>query len=123
MKRKRLSVEQIVGILNQAEVGAPAAEVIRNRNGTEADLPRSNPRSEVIVHDSDPKPVRNVRLGVLFVWTACISTVLWGCSLLQLGTTYSGADLAHLPIYCALASAGFSLMWRRAVDRVSTHYD
>ena len=95
----------------------------RKRNGTEADLPRSKPRSEVIVHDSELKPVRNVRLGVLFVWTASISTVLWGCSLLQLGTTYSSADLAPLPIYGALASAGFSLMWRRAIGRARTHYD
>ena len=29
MKRKRFSVEQIVGILKQAEVGVPVAEVIR----------------------------------------------------------------------------------------------
>lgn len=29
MKKKRFSVEQIVGVLKQAEVGLPAAEVIR----------------------------------------------------------------------------------------------
>ena len=29
MKKKRFSVEQIVGVLKQAEVGAPIAEVIR----------------------------------------------------------------------------------------------
>ena len=29
MKRKRLSVEQIVGVLKQAEVGVPVAELIR----------------------------------------------------------------------------------------------
>jgi putative transposase len=29
MKRKRFSVEQIVGVLKQAEVGVPVAEVIR----------------------------------------------------------------------------------------------
>lgn len=29
MKRKRFSVEQIVGLLKQAEVGVPVAEVIR----------------------------------------------------------------------------------------------
>lgn len=29
MKKKRFSVEQIVGILKQAEVGVPVAEVIR----------------------------------------------------------------------------------------------
>ena len=29
MKRKRFSVEQIVGVLKQAEVGVPVAELIR----------------------------------------------------------------------------------------------
>ncbi|HZP06491.1 MAG TPA: transposase, partial [Terracidiphilus sp.] len=29
MKKKRFSVEQIVGVLKQAEVGVPIAEVIR----------------------------------------------------------------------------------------------
>jgi len=29
MKKKRFSVEQIVGVLKQAEVGVPVAEVIR----------------------------------------------------------------------------------------------
>jgi putative transposase len=29
MKKKRFSVEQIVGVLKQAEVGGPVAEVIR----------------------------------------------------------------------------------------------
>ena len=29
MKRKRFSVEQIVGVLNQAELGVPVAELIR----------------------------------------------------------------------------------------------
>ena len=30
MKKKRFSVEQIVGVLKQAEVGVPVVEVIRN---------------------------------------------------------------------------------------------
>ena len=30
MKRKRFSVEQIVGVLKQAEVGVPVAELIRH---------------------------------------------------------------------------------------------
>jgi putative transposase len=29
MKKKRFSVEQMIGVLKQAEVGVPAAEVIR----------------------------------------------------------------------------------------------
>lgn len=35
MKGKRFSVEQIVGILKQAEVGVPVAEVIRKGGGAE----------------------------------------------------------------------------------------
>jgi Transposase len=38
MKRKRFSVEQIVGILKQAEVGVPVTEVIRKAGISEADL-------------------------------------------------------------------------------------
>ena len=32
MKRKRFSVEQIVAVLKQAEVGVPVAELIRHRH-------------------------------------------------------------------------------------------
>ena len=35
MKRKRFSVEQIVGILNQAEVGVPVVELCRQAGITE----------------------------------------------------------------------------------------
>ena len=35
MKRKRFSVEQIVGVLKQAEVGVPVAELIRQVGITE----------------------------------------------------------------------------------------
>jgi hypothetical protein len=35
----------------------------------------------------------------------------------QLGMSYTMADLAPLPVYGALASAGFSLMLARVGDR------
>ena len=35
MKRKRYSVEQIVAVLKQAELGMPVAEVVRQRGITE----------------------------------------------------------------------------------------
>ncbi|SPE19103.1 Insertion element ISR1 uncharacterized 10 kDa protein A3 [Candidatus Sulfotelmatomonas gaucii] len=35
MKKKRFSVEQIVGVLKQAEVGVPVAEVIRKHGISE----------------------------------------------------------------------------------------
>lgn len=37
MKRKRFSVEQIVGVLKQAEVGVPVAELIRKVGISEQD--------------------------------------------------------------------------------------
>ncbi len=40
MKRKRFSVEQIVGVLKQAEVGVPVAELIRQVGITEQTLYR-----------------------------------------------------------------------------------
>ena len=40
MKRKRLSVEQIVGVLKQAEVGVPVAELIRQVGISEQTLYR-----------------------------------------------------------------------------------
>jgi len=41
VKRKRFSVEQIVGVLKQAEVGVPVAELIRQVGITEQSLYRS----------------------------------------------------------------------------------
>ncbi len=38
MKKKRFSVEQIVAVLKQAELGVPVAEVIRKVGISEADL-------------------------------------------------------------------------------------
>jgi putative transposase len=40
VKRKRFSVEQIVGVLKQAEVGVPVAELIRQVGITEQTLYR-----------------------------------------------------------------------------------
>ncbi len=40
MKRKRFSVEQIVGVLKQAELGMPVAELIRQVGITEQTLYR-----------------------------------------------------------------------------------
>ena len=40
MKRKRFSVEQIVGVLKQAEVGVPVAELIRQVGISEQTLYR-----------------------------------------------------------------------------------
>jgi len=40
MKRKRLSVEQIVAVLKQAEIGVPVAELIRQVGITEQTLYR-----------------------------------------------------------------------------------
>ena len=40
MKRKRFSVEQIVGVLKQAELGVPVAELIRQVGITEQRLYR-----------------------------------------------------------------------------------
>ena len=84
----------------------------RNRVGSETDLLKANVIG-TLQHRSG-KPAQNARLGTLFVWTASISIVLWGCSFLQLSTTYSGSDLAPLPVYGALASAGVSLISKRA---------
>jgi putative transposase len=40
MKKKRFSVEQIVGVLRQAEVGVPVAELIRKMRLSEQTLYR-----------------------------------------------------------------------------------
>jgi hypothetical protein len=47
MKKKRFSVEQIVGVLKQAEVGVPVAELIRK--GGSASRPSIAGRSSTLV--------------------------------------------------------------------------
>jgi CheY-like chemotaxis protein len=58
------------------------------------------------------KDVRNVKLGALFVWTGCISAILWMSSFLQLARSSTRVDLMPLPVYAALAWAGISLIGR-----------
>ena len=86
---------------------------------TETDLPSNQPRSAIttaLLHTGE-KAVRNARLGALFVWTGCISTLLWICALMQLGTSGPAAELVPLSVYAALVSAGFSLMGGHAGHR------
>jgi CheY-like chemotaxis protein len=73
-----------------------------------------------VLRDASEKAVRNARLGGLFVWTGCISAVLWILAFLQLGMSYTEADLAPLPVYAALTSAGFLLMLGRVGGRSLT---
>jgi CheY-like chemotaxis protein len=84
------------------------------------ELPRSARRRYAITaalrNASDPA-ARNARLGKLFAWTGCLSSLLWMWAFVQLGMSYTMADLAPLPVYGALASAGFSLMLARVGDR------
>jgi hypothetical protein len=88
----------------------------------ETDVPSNKPAdgfTAALLHTGE-KAVRNAQLGALFVWTGCISTGLWMCAFLQLGTSYAAADLVPLTLYAALASAGFSLMWKRTGNRART---
>ena len=60
MKRKRFSVEQIVGVLKQAEVGVPVAELIRQVGITEQTLYRWKKQYKGL--ETDPgNPIRETR--------------------------------------------------------------
>jgi len=85
------------------------------RDCTETDVWRNERRYAIstTLLQSGEKAVRNARLGTLFVWTGCISTALWMCSLLQVGGAHINVDFAPLPVYAALAYAGVALMWER----------
>jgi hypothetical protein len=48
MKKKRLSLEQIIGVLKQAEVGVPVAEVIRKVGDQRADVLTCGRRSTLV---------------------------------------------------------------------------
>jgi hypothetical protein len=90
----------------------------------ESDLPSNQPADGItsaVLHKGE-KAVRNVQLGALFVWAAYVSTALWFCALLQISTSYGAADLVPLPVYAALASGGFSLMWRLAGNRTQAQH-
>jgi CheY-like chemotaxis protein len=73
-----------------------------------------------VLRDAGEKAARNARLGALFAWTGCISAVLWIWAFVQLGMSYTEADLAPLPVYAALTSAGFLLMLARVGSRTAT---
>ena len=72
------------------------------------------------LRDAGDKAARNARLGALFAWTGCISAVLWICAFAQFGMSYTEADLAPLPVYAALTSAGLLLMVARVGGRPIT---
>jgi CheY-like chemotaxis protein len=85
-----------------------------------SEQPRSPRRRYAItsaLRNAGEAAARNARLGKLFAWTGCLSSVLWMWAFVQLGLSYTMADLAPLPVYGALASAGFSLMLARVGDR------
>jgi len=91
----------------------------RNSRYIASDVPSNQPTDGIasaLPHTRE-KAVRDVPLGALLVWMGCISTALWICAFLKLNTSYAVADLVPLPVYAALASAGFSLMWRRTGNR------
>jgi CheY-like chemotaxis protein len=94
----------------------------RGWTSIEIDLPTDKPRSATALLHTSGKATRNTRLGALFAWTGCISTGLWVCSVLQLGTPYIDDNLAPLPVFAALASAGFSLMAGRTGDSAKAQY-
>jgi CheY-like chemotaxis protein len=73
-----------------------------------------------VLRDAGERAARNARLGGLFAWTGCISAVLWMWAFVQLGMSYTAADLAPLPVYAALTSAGFLLMLARVGGRAIT---
>jgi CheY-like chemotaxis protein len=77
--------------------------------------------TSALLHASE-KAVRNTRLGALFVWTGCISSVLWMCAFLHLGMSYTDSDLAPLPVYTALTLAGLSLMFVRVGDQMEAQH-
>jgi len=79
-----------------------------------------NPSPEEIsstLRQADEQGDRNVQLGTLFVWTGCVSAVLWGWASLQPANSHQAVDLAPLPVYGSLACAGLSLMWGRSSGR------
>src|SRR5260370_21840984 len=95
----------------------------RTWSGTETDLPSDKPQSAITIAllHTGKKAVHNAQLGRLFVWTGCISILLWIFTFLQLGTSGPEAELALLSVYAALVSAGFSLMGGHVGHR-ARHY-
>jgi hypothetical protein len=69
MKKKRFSVEQVIGVLKQAEVGVPVAEVIRKAGISEQTF--YPPRAEHIVGEYcdgvSGKPHRKTKIIVVLL--------------------------------------------------------
>ncbi len=91
-------------------------QVCRKRNATAARMSkeRSLNATKASAQRNRGSADRDLRLGMLFAWTGCISAVLWVYALLQLGTPRLEDNLAPLTIYAALESAGLLLMLRPA---------
>ena len=70
--------------------------------------------------ENDGQNVRNVRLGTLFLWTSSTSSAFWVWSFVQARASYTLIDLAPVPIYTSLATAGLFLIFQHAKRRVST---
>ncbi len=99
-------------------------EFCRNGSCIEGGVPSKRPAdgmTSALSHSSE-KAVRNMQLGALFVWTGCISTALWIGAFLQLNRHYAVIDFVPLPVYAALASVGFSLMWSRSGNRARAQH-
>ena len=98
----------------------------RNRMSRDtAGVPRPRRRRYTIasaLFHAGENAARNAQLGALFVWTGCISSVLWMCSFLHLGMSYTESDLAPVPVYTALTLAGLTLMLVRVADRIEAQH-
>jgi CheY-like chemotaxis protein len=94
-------------------------EFCRNGNCIDGGVPSKQPADGITsaLSPTGEKAGRNTQLGALFVWTGCVSTALWIVAFLQLNTCHAVTDFVPLPVYAALASAGFSLMWSSSGNR------
>ena len=77
--------------------------------GVEGNVQGVPPPSQVTSRRISPKAKRDAKLGKLFAWAGCISTLLWLCTFI--GRSYDASDIVPLPVYAALTCAGFLLMW------------
>jgi hypothetical protein len=99
------------------QFGAAHLDAVRqfchSRTSTPMEVPTITPPFAIVAPVShSEKATRNARLGVLFVWTGCVSATLWACSFLRPGLSFRTTDLVPLLVYAALTYAGMSLMWR-----------
>jgi putative transposase len=87
MKKKRFSVEQMIGVLKQAEVGVPVAEVIQKagiseqtfyrRKAEYAGLEVDQVRQMAQLQEENLQLKRQPRLSCMTVWM-CQRTHPWG---------------------------------------------